>query len=298
MFIMKDYYKILHVKPSATQEEIKRAYRRLAHKYHPDKNQSGDAHAKFAELQEAYEVLSNPGKLYRNDQRRNNQWQEFAKAWEAYSKQQKTQRQTSRQQTGQNRTRPGGYTNASRYAHARPGGATYRGKYTRTYKRKYSPRQLKITYRLSILAAVFAFFMVLDFFIPLEWHREKVTRIHTTFLSANQLYPSSYIIETESTSFPAEGRGNKKNFPYKNTDVWIGKTFFLGEEIYMTYSRGERRVVLDVYYSIYDTFLAFLIALVITSLAGIIFKKDKDVVFNLGVFNTLLSVFLSVILLL
>ena len=54
-----DYYKLLEVSPHATQDEIKKAYRRLAQKYHPDKNQ-GDkaAEAKFKELVNAYQILS------------------------------------------------------------------------------------------------------------------------------------------------------------------------------------------------------------------------------------------------
>ncbi|MGX7582828.1 DnaJ domain-containing protein [Candidatus Vidania fulgoroideorum] len=57
---MKDYYKILGVDKNSTQEEIKKAYRRLAMKYHPDKN-PGDkkSEEKFKEIKEAYEILSN-----------------------------------------------------------------------------------------------------------------------------------------------------------------------------------------------------------------------------------------------
>lgn len=59
----KDYYAILGVPRNATQEEIKRAYRRLALKYHPDKNQGDkEAEEKFKEISEAYEVLSDPHK--------------------------------------------------------------------------------------------------------------------------------------------------------------------------------------------------------------------------------------------
>lgn len=59
----KDYYMILSVKSNASAEEIKRSYRRLALKYHPDKN-PGDviAEATFKEIAEAYEILSDPKK--------------------------------------------------------------------------------------------------------------------------------------------------------------------------------------------------------------------------------------------
>ncbi|MDO9450264.1 MAG: DnaJ C-terminal domain-containing protein [Rugosibacter sp.] len=58
----KDYYKIMGVARDATQDDIKRAYRQLARKYHPDVSKEANAEARFKELGEAYEALKDPEK--------------------------------------------------------------------------------------------------------------------------------------------------------------------------------------------------------------------------------------------
>lgn len=58
----KDYYKILGVERDASEADIKKAFRKLAHKYHPDVSKEKDAEAKFKDVNEAYQTLSDPEK--------------------------------------------------------------------------------------------------------------------------------------------------------------------------------------------------------------------------------------------
>ena len=64
----KDYYKTLGVDKNASDEEIKRAFRKLAKQYHPDVNKEAGAQEKFKEIGEAYAVLSDPNKRKQYDQ--------------------------------------------------------------------------------------------------------------------------------------------------------------------------------------------------------------------------------------
>merc|ERR1712013_693516 len=64
----KDYYRVLGIAKGASDEEIKKSYRKLAMKYHPDKNNAPGAEEKFKEIGEAYDVLSDPKKKQIYDQ--------------------------------------------------------------------------------------------------------------------------------------------------------------------------------------------------------------------------------------
>ena len=64
----RDYYEVLGIARTATADEIRRAHRKLAKEFHPDKNKSPEAPKRFSELQEAYDALSDPEKRKQYDQ--------------------------------------------------------------------------------------------------------------------------------------------------------------------------------------------------------------------------------------
>lgn len=67
-----DHYAVLGVPSDSNEEEIRRAYKRLALRYHPDKNSDADAEEKFKQIAQAYEVLIDPEKRTLYDQQGEN----------------------------------------------------------------------------------------------------------------------------------------------------------------------------------------------------------------------------------
>ncbi|OCB76128.1 DnaJ C-terminal domain-containing protein [Flavobacterium crassostreae] len=90
-----DYYKTLEIDKKATEAEIKKAYRKMARKYHPDLNPNDkEAEAKFKQANEAHEVLSNPEKRKKYDQ--------YGQNWEQPQQQGSRQQQQNHRQQNQN----------------------------------------------------------------------------------------------------------------------------------------------------------------------------------------------------
>ncbi|MEX2598617.1 MAG: DnaJ domain-containing protein, partial [Dehalococcoidia bacterium] len=67
MATKRDYYDVLEVPREASEEDIRKAFRKKALEYHPDRNKATDASERFKEVNEAYQVLTDPGKRKQYD---------------------------------------------------------------------------------------------------------------------------------------------------------------------------------------------------------------------------------------
>lgn len=120
-----DYYKVLDIPKTASEDEIKKAYRKLARKYHPDLNPNNkEAERKFKEVNEANEVLSNPENRKKYD--------EYGKDWKHAEQfeQQKQQQRQQRQQGGQSFSESFGGDDYSDFFESMFGGGASRGRGT------------------------------------------------------------------------------------------------------------------------------------------------------------------------
>ena len=140
-----DYYKLLGVDKTATQKDIKSAYRKLARKFHPDLNPNDkDAKKKFQEINEANEVLSDPDKRKKYDQ--------YGSDWQ-HSEQFEKQKQSQQQYAEQHQTRyagPGSEDNFSDFFESLFGGVSGAG---RGRQVKYRGEDLTAELMLDLLDA-------------------------------------------------------------------------------------------------------------------------------------------------
>jgi len=100
--VFPDYYKVLGLSSIATKEEIKKAYRKLALEFHPDKNKSPDAHEKFIEINEAYLILYDEEAREKYDREYKYHFEKEEK--EAECKQEQSQSSYKREQTNEKKS--------------------------------------------------------------------------------------------------------------------------------------------------------------------------------------------------
>jgi hypothetical protein len=255
---MKDYYKLLGVRQFAGAAEIKRAYRRLALKYHPDKNPDPTAEGVIKELNEAYDLLGDPVK----------------KAW--YDQLLSTPSVS---------TQPVDIPPSEHYAaHRDPayrGKGKHRGpvisKRERLFQivRHYHPKMLW----LSKVSVVLSFFFFVDYYLPYRSVNETVEYVRRT---GSGLQGDDYIVQLSSGNefkiYRTELRFKEGDAllmmytPLYEVPIWLHKM-----------SGGSLRLAY-----MYTTLLFLPVSLFIVASMAVLFKTEIEFSFNLIVLNGML----------
>jgi hypothetical protein len=255
---VKDYYAILGVGPSASETEIKRAFRKLAVQYHPDKNSSPEAKPRFLEINEAYDVVGDREKRAVYDARLANPFQEI------YTGPVKTHRDP---------------------AYRRP----------RPFRKKEPPASwflmrdsIKYVIWISRVGVLFSTLFFLDYFLPYHQQQDRIVDIRTGRSRGNNSYYMLYTAHGERFQvFRARGA----NFA-QDDDIQLGITPIFGSVMTVSNSAGT----FDSWVAMYSTLIFFPILLFVNSLLALLYRKRMEFCFNLSVTAFILLV-INVILL-
>jgi DnaJ-class molecular chaperone len=251
---MKDYYAILGVPPSASSLEIKRAYRKLAVAFHPDKNPDPKAQELFVVINEAYETLSDPVKRAAYNERQQNPFAEI--------------------RSGTSKTK----------AHRDP--AYRRPKSSSRSATRDSDTFLMMKESLPYLrwfswvGLVFTTLFFLDYKIPYDIRNES---IKSTYTIDGRRGPDAQVVVTssgEEIKLYLEDliSVSSDSITYSSSKIFSTVMWVMDSQTF-----EEKKVALP-----YRHIVIFPIGLFITSLLGIIYVKNIEFCFNLNIVNAAL----------
>ena len=251
---MKDYYENLRISPSASSLEIKRAYRRLAVQYHPDKNHDPSAEALFKEINEAYDVLSDPAKKSNYDWRVQNPFSNIVVETPPPTP-------AHRDPAYRRRTRPAGYKSETQQL--------------RELIQEYLPHALWICRIGLVVSCLFA----LDYVLPYRSKTEKVVdRVAVRNHRGGFQY---YKLITES------GRRIKTYGPRAEVNQTMDYELTLVYSTVMSISVDGTKYALGY---IYRGLILFPAGVFIFSVLGIYFRKSTEFAFNAAVVTGILMI--------
>lgn len=255
---MKNYYFILGVSIYAREQEIKQAYRRLALKFHPDKNPSQEAETIFKEINEAYEVLGDPQKKVLYDQM-------------LVGAEPVAQPVTARPHRD------------PRYRPKPPG--TPRPPSRKRELFLMMQRYLNVALMSSRIALLVASLLLADFSLPQQREETTITGLSR---KRDKKDPLTVQIQLED--------GRQLNVPQlqaydfrKGSRVVVYRSAFLSVPRKLT--DESSRVQASMPISIYGNFIFFPLILLITSLLGTFYWKGVEFRFNLGIVNVIMLFF-------
>ena len=256
---MKDYYAILGVREGAGPAEIKRAYRMLAIKYHPDKNSSPEAEVLIKEINEAYDVLGDIQKKYLFDTRRR------ISVREVFRPEPEVQNDNPRYR----RRRPAHYKPAPRRENFRD------------LIREYHPRMIWINALGILLIALLA----IDYFLPTSSSSSRIVSIRTSYTFSNGYRYYDYdIIETSDGEHIHVGDHIADNFSNVNY-ISIRRTPMFSTIRAISNSRETFSIYVD---GIYGPIGFVPLVLLLTSILAFRHQEETDMSYNFTVVSATL----------
>jgi len=246
---MKDYYKILGVSPHASEAEIKRAYRKLAIQYHPDKNPDPVAETLFKEINEAYDVLGDREKKSAYD------WRQLNPLAEILHEQQPS---PHRDPQYKRRTPPPNYKSDAQRI------------------QEFMIECLPYILWLCRVGVVMSLLLALDYFLPYRTKTETV--VEQYYIAGRRGYGHHVIFTDSGRKIKLYDGAIAEGAMAEYELTWIYSTV-------MTISSNGEKQVLG---RIYGPLLMFPGGVFIASLIALLFRKSTEVSFNAGVASGLL----------
>ncbi|HEX5172004.1 MAG TPA: DnaJ domain-containing protein [Cyclobacteriaceae bacterium] len=259
---MKDYYQILGVHREASEAEIKRAYRKLVVRYHPDKNKETTAQDQIREINEAYEVLGDTEKRRAYDM---GQYKPLIDAF-TVPEEPRVHRDPA-------------------YRRRRPTANTSVGKPT---MRDLIEHYLPLFVKISLVAFCFCMLLLIDYTLPFKKSLEKV--IDTYYYKGYRTgrYGSSEAYRVIVTNENKKYKVAEADLPVKTGDlIFISASRLLGVPVSIQFNAGERWIFRS---TIYQNFVFMPLILLLTSAVGVFWKRYAELRFNLGIINGILLI--------
>lgn len=268
---MKDYYQVLRISRLASADEVKRAYRRLAVLFHPDKNSSADALRLFQEINEAHEVLSDPLKRANYD----TLLQGGGAVW-----------QTEPQVPPQPYHRDPAYRRRQQqgYRPAKPGPSE---------KLLMMLHMLRFLRTASLVGLAWCAILVIDYSLPFRETREKLLPEGYRTISWQLHHEPNVIVTDQNHQFPVPFDG-VDHFPV-GSRINIVTSRMLN--ILVRVESEDGTYVIDSLATIYQNMMVVPIILLLVSAGGMIVKTGIEFRFNILVSIAILLIFNLVFLL-
>ncbi len=256
---MKNYYKILGVNLNAHDADIKRAFRKLAIQYHPDKNPDPSAEVLFKEINEAYEVLSDPQKKAGYDWRIQNPLSDSA---------QETTKPTHRD--------PAYHSTGSKRSNV---------KSERERLFEMMIKYLPIIKRSSVICFSLSAFLLVDYILPNRLDTEKIIKTYSHSNSIGR-YSNTYHVILTNENHEIELPFELLNYFQVDDDITLYSSLIL----HVKRTVEGNGIVVTMRRSIYGNFIFAPMTLLIISFLALVFSKDVERSFNYGIISLLILI--------